>query len=146
MTPDPADEGTGAAPAPGAAPTLPSPSPSSPAVAWREIGRGERGTTRWVTWIGFADDRGGRGGAFYRSMVVADDAIEVAVEREPLSGAGAPRPVHRGRCGPPPPDDAKGIEERIAPLLAAADEAAARVARADASRARPRGGAQPDVG
>ncbi len=149
MRPNPADESTGAAPVPGAAPTRSSSSPSSPAVAWHEIGRSERGDARWwVTWIGFADDRG-RGDAFYRSLVVADDAIEVAVEREPPSGAGAPRPVHRGRCGPPPPDDARGVEERAAPLLAAADEAAARVAataQTRGGRTRPGTGAQPDAG
>ena len=83
-----------------------------------------------MTWIGFAPWRRARAGdALYRSLVVADDAIEVAVEREPPpSGTGAPRPVHRGRCGPPPPDDARGVEERAAPLLAAADAAASRAA------------------
>ena len=147
------DKSTGAAPAPGAtppsAPVSPSPSPA-PVVAWREIGRAERGDALWITWIGFPDGHGGRGGeALYRSLVVADDAIAVAVEREPPSGAGAPRPVHRGRCGPPPPDDARGVEERAAPLLAAADEAVTRavtaVARGDA-RAQPGMGAQPDAG
>ncbi len=134
MTPNPADERTGAAPMPGAAPSSPSPS-SRPAVAWREIGRGERGHARWVTWIGFPDDSG-RGDAFYRSLVVADDAIAVAVEREPPPGAGTPRPVHRGWCGPPPPDDARDAEERAAPLLAAADEEVARVAARAAAHAR----------
>ena len=134
MTPNPADEGTGAAPAPGAAPTLPSPSPSSPAVAWREIGRGERGT-RAGSRGSASRTTGGRGDAFYRSMVVADDAIEVAVEREPPyrrrgAAARAPRPVR------PAAGRRRGIEERAAPLLAAADKAAARVAaRTDASRA-----------
>ena len=146
MTPNPADERTGAAPMPGAAPSSPSPS-SRPAVAWREIGRGERGHARWVTWIGFPDDSG-RGDAFYRSLVVADDAIAVAVEREPPSGFGAPRPVHRGWCGPPP-DDARSVEERAAPLLAAADEAVARAVTATArgrDRVQPGTGAQPDAG
>ena len=142
---NPADERTEAAPAPGAAPPRP-----SPAVAWNEIGRGEHGGALWVTWIGFADGRGARAGdALYRSLVVADDAIEVAVEREPPSGAGAPRPVHRGRCGPPPPDDARGVEERAAPLLAAADAAAARAVTAMArgrDRARPGTDGQPDAG
>ena len=114
-------------------------------MAWREIGRSERGDARWVTWVGFADGRGRGGTALYRSLVVADDAIAVAVEREPPSGAGAPRPLHRGRCGPPPPDDARGVEERAAPLLAAADKAVAAVARGDA-RAQPGTGAQPDAG
>ena len=145
MTPDPADESTGAAPAPGAAPV-----PPSPAVAWREIGRAEHGDPLWITWIGFADGRGRGGTALYRSLVVADDAIAVAVEREPPPGAGVlPRPVHRGWCGPPPADDARGVEERAAPLLTTADEAAARavtaVARGDA-RAQPGTGAQPDAG
>ena len=141
---NPADERTEAAPAPGAAPPRP-----SPAVAWNEIGRGEHGGALWVTWIGFADGRGRGGDALYRSLVVADDAIEVAVEREPPSGSGAPRPVPRGRGGPPPPDDARGVEERAAPLLAAADAAVARattaVARGDA-RAQLGTGAQPDAG
>jgi len=146
MTPDPADESTGAAPAPGAAPMPPSPS-RSPAVTWREIGRAEHGDPLWVTWIAFADGRGGD--ALYRSLVVADNAIAVAVEREPPSGSGAPRPVHRGWCGPPPPDDARGVEDRAAPLLAAADEAVARAVTAVArgrDRAQPGTGAQPDAG
>ena len=142
----PADERTEAAPAPGAARMLP-----LPAVAWREIGRGEHGDARWVTWIGFAPGRGARAGdALYRSLVVADDAIEVAVEREPPpSGTGAPRPVHRGRCGPPPPDDARGVEERAVPLLAAADAAVARAVTAvprGGDCAQPGTGAQPDAG
>ena len=144
MTPNPADDRTGAAPAPGAAPT-----PPSPAVAWREIGRAEHGDPLWITWIGFADGRGPRGTALYRSLVVADDAIAVAVEREPPSGAGAPRPVNRGWCGPPPPNDARGVEERAAPLLAAADLAVARAVTAVArchDRAQPGAGAQPDAG
>ena len=149
MTPNPADERTRDAPG-GAAPPPPPPSPS-PAVEWREIGRGEHGDALWVTWIGFADGRGRGGSALYRSLVVADDAIEVAVEREPPSGAGAPRPVHRGRCGPPPPDDIRGLEERAAPLLAAADEAAARASAATAmaggvGRTHPGVGAQSDLG
>ena len=138
MTPDPADESTGAAPAPGAAPV-----PPSPAVAWREIGRAEHGDPLWITWIGFADGRGRGGDALYRSLVVADDAIAVAVEREPPSGAGAPRPLHRGRCAPPPPDDARGVEERAAPLLAAADAAVARAAARTAAHARPGADARP---
>ena len=149
MTPDPADERTGTAPAPGAPTSAAAPLPPSPAVAWREIGRAEHGDPLWVTWIGFADGRGRGGTALYRSLVVADDAIAVAVEREPPSGAGAPRPVHRGRCGPPPPDDIRGPEERAAPLLAAADEAVARAATAVArggDRTQPGTGAQPDVG
>ncbi len=144
MTPNPADERTGAASEPGAAPPQP-----SPAVAWQEIGRAEHGDPLWITWIGFAHGRGRGSTALYRSLVVADDAIEVAVAREPPSGSGAPRPVHRGWCGPPPPDDARGVEERAAPLLAAADEAVAcattAVARGDA-RAQPGTGAQPDAG
>ena len=143
MTPNPADDRTGAAPAPGAAPM-----PPSPAVAWREIGRAEHGDPLWVMWIGFADGRGRGGDALYRSLVVADDAIAVAVEREPPSGSGAPRPVPRGRCGPPP-DNARGVEERAAPLLAAADEAVARAVTAAArgrDRAQPGTGAQPDAG
>ena len=145
MRSDPADERTGATPAPGAAP--PSHPPPAPAMTWREIGRAERGDALWVTWIGFADGHG-RGDALYRSLVVAGGAIAVAVEQEPPSGAGAPRPVHRGWCGPPLPDDARGVEERAAPLLAAADEAAARAAtRADDGRARPGEGARrPDAG
>ena len=141
MRPDPADESTGAAPAPGAAPM-----PPSPAVAWREIGRAEHGDPLWITWIGFADGRGRGGTALYRSLVVADDAIAVAVEREPPSGTGAPRPVHHGWCGPPPRDDARGVEERAAPLLAAADEAASRAAAKAAAHAQPGTGAQPDAG
>jgi hypothetical protein len=118
-------------------------------VAWHEIGRAEQGDPLWITWIGFMDGRGRGGDALYRSLVVADDAIEVAVEREPPSGAGAPRPVHRGWCGPPPPDDARGVEERAAPLLAAADAAAARAVAAMArgrDRARPGTDGQPDAG
>jgi hypothetical protein len=144
MTPNPADDGTGAAPAPGAARK-----PPSPAVAWREIGRAEHGDPLWIMWIGFADGRGPGGDALYRSLIVADDAIAVAVEREPPSDAGAPRPVHRGWCGPPPPDDARGVEERAAPLLAAADEAVARAVTAVArgrDRTQPGTGAQPDAG
>lgn len=115
-------------------------------MAWREIGRSGHGDARWVAWIGFADGRG-RGEALYRSLVAADDAIEVAVEREPPSGTGPPRPIHRGRCSPPPPDDTRGFEERAAPLLAAADEAAARAAAArGGDRTQPGTGAQPDVG
>jgi hypothetical protein len=137
MRPNP-DERTGATPAPRAARPQPSP---SPAVAWREIGRAEHGDALWITWIGFADDRGRE--AFYRSLVVADDAIAVSVEREAASGDGGTRAVHRGRCGPPPPDDATSIEERAARLLAAADEA---VAKAGGGRARRVAGAQPDAG
>ena len=144
MTPNPADERTGAAAAPGAAPI-----PPAPAVAWHEIGRAEHGDPLWITWIGFTDGRGRGGDALYRSLVVADDAIAVAVEREPPPGAGVPRPVHRGWCGPLPADDARGVEERAAPLLAAADEAVARAVTAVArgrDRARPGTGVQPDAG
>ena len=134
MKPNP-DERAEAASAQGAAPPVSPPPSPLPTVAWCEIGRAERGDALWIAWIGFADGRGSGGEALYRSLVVADDAIAVSVEREPRSGAGAPRPVHRGWCGPPPPDDARGLEERAAPLLAAADEAAAREAARDDGRA-----------
>jgi hypothetical protein len=106
-----------AAPSPGAAP------PSPPAAAWREIGRAEPGEALWVTWVAFLGDGGD---ALYRSLVVADGAIEVSVELQPRSGAGGARTVHRGRCGLPSPDDARGIESRAALLLAAADKTVSR--------------------
>jgi hypothetical protein len=72
--------------------------------------------------------------------VVADGAIVVSVELEPPGRAGGgARPVHRGRCGMPPPDDARGIEGRAALLLAAADKAVARFVGASG----PDGGARP---
>ena len=111
-------EGFGAdAPTPGAA--LPQP----PAVPWREIGRAEPDDALWITWVAFL---GAGGDVLYRSLVVADGAIAVAVELEPWLGNGTTRAIHRGRCGLPPADDAYGFEGRAALLLAAADKAVAR--------------------
>lgn len=117
-------------------------SPPWPAVAWRETGRAGRGDALWITWIAVVE---GCGDTFYRSMVVADGGIEVSVEREPRSGGGAPRALHRGRCGLPPDDSGDGVEERAAALLAAADDAVARAADAG-GRARTNKGAEPDKG
>lgn len=94
----------------------------TPAAAWREFGRAERGDALWITWIAVL---GGRGDALYRSLVVADGAIAVSVELLPCRGGGS-RAVHRGRCTLPALDDAQSIEGRAASLLAAADEALAR--------------------
>ena len=106
-----------AAPPPGAAPSPP------PITAWCETGRAEPGDALWITWMASLGDRGD---VLYRSLVVADGAIAVSVEWEPRPGGGAVRAIHRGRCGLPPSDDARGVEGRAALLLAAADKAVAR--------------------
>jgi hypothetical protein len=99
--------------------------PRTSSVGWREIGRAWSEHDRWITWIALFGDRGG---ALYRSLVVADGAITVEVELEPCRMDEKARRIHRGRCGLPP-DDAASIDERIASLLVAADGAAARAAR-----------------
>ena len=90
-------------------------------MGWREIGRASSEQDLWITWIALSRDRGG---ALYRSLVVVDGSATVEVELEPSRAGESARRIHRGRCGLPP-DDAASINERIAPLLVAADAAAA---------------------
>ena len=94
--------------------------PITCAVGWREIGRACSEHHLWITWIALPGDRGG---ALYRSLVVVDGSVTVEVELEPSRAGESARRIHRGCCGLPP-DDAASIDERIAPLLVAADLAA----------------------
>ncbi len=96
------------------------PLPSPPAPVWCEVGRPSPGEAQdWTTWVSPLGD----GGALYRSLVLADGAIAVAVELH-SRGASVPRTVHRGRCGLP--RDPHQAAERVRLLLAAADRAASK--------------------
>jgi hypothetical protein len=98
--------------------------PALPAPAWCEIGRAGPDDALWIAWMAPLGDRGA---TLYRSLVVANSAIVVSVEMDlPPGNVGGTRPVHSGRCGMPPGGDARGVEERAALLLAAADRAVAR--------------------
>ena len=94
-----------------------------PVPTWQEVGRPSPGEAQdWATWV--APLRGDGGGdAMYRSLVLADGAIAVAVELH-SRGASGPRTVHRGRCGLP--RDPHQTAERVRLLLAAADRAASK--------------------
>ncbi len=114
----------------------PPPQPSAP--EWREIGRPSPGEAQdWATWV---SPLGDGGDALYRSLVLADGAIAVAVELH-SRGASAPRTVHRGRCGLPL--DADQTAERIRLLLGAADRAAERAVEAEPATAAGHGRRSP---
>ena len=98
--------------------------PSLPAPAWREVGRPSPGEAQdWVTWVAPLG-RGGGGDALYRSLVLADGAVAVAVELHLCRAGSGPRTVHSGRCGLP--RDPQQAAERVRLLLATADRAAAK--------------------
>jgi hypothetical protein len=96
-----------------------SPTPSGP--VWWEIGRpSPEQASNWITWVAPMDDRGT---ALYRSVVVADDSITVAVDLHRHQGS-EHRTIHRGRCGLP--QDPEPISAQVNALLKAADEAVAK--------------------
>ncbi len=101
--------------------TAPQPLPPS-ALVRCEVGRSSPGEAQdWATWV---SPLGGDGGdALYRSLVLADGAIAVAVELD-VRGVAGTRTVHHGRCGLP--SHPQQTAERVRLLLAAADRAAAR--------------------
>jgi hypothetical protein len=71
-----------------------------------------------------------RGTALYRSVVVADDSITVAVDLHRHQGS-EHRTIHRGRCGLPRPPEP--ISVCVDALLKAADEAVVRPLQPDRS-------------
>lgn len=101
-----------------------------PSLVWWEIGRpSPEETPDWITWVAPLDDRGA---ALYRTLVVADGSIAVAVEFHPRRGSGH-QTIYRGRCVlPQEPEPA--ADHRHA-LLKAADEAISKVLLEDRSRA-----------
>jgi hypothetical protein len=66
---------------------------------------------------------GSKGDTLYRSLVVGDASIEVSVEMQPCQGS-ATRSINYGRCGPPSHDGGH-TSDRVADLLATADDAVA---------------------
>jgi hypothetical protein len=71
---------------------------------------------------------GSKGDTLYRSLVIGDASIEVSVEMQPRQGSATTRSIHHGRCGPPSHDGSQA-KDRIANLLAAADDAVALLTR-----------------
>jgi len=84
---------------------------------WMEIGRAmPDGDAPWTVWMALLPD----GGALYRMLVIADDAVTVTIEQQPCRGAGM-RTLHKGRRYLPPKADGDALADS---LLATADEAA----------------------
>jgi hypothetical protein len=101
-----------------------------PPPAWQEIGRpSPEEAPVWTTWVAPLGDAGD---ALYRSLVVAEGAITVAVELCPRRKPSA-RVIHRARCEMP--HDLVEAAEQVGALLKAADEAVAGTADADRSGA-----------
>jgi hypothetical protein len=97
--------------------------PPPHAPAWRELGRAEvGGAPPWTVWVAPLD---GCGGALYRTLVVADSAVAVAVDLLPRPGA-ATQVIYRGRSDLP----RHAAAERVRGLLAAAEEASLRAGQA----------------
>jgi hypothetical protein len=100
------------------------PAPSGP--VWWEIGRpSPEQASNWITWVAPMDDRGT---ALYRSVIVADGSITVAVDLHRCQGS-APRTIHRSRYGLP--QDPEPISVRVDALLKAADEAVVKALQPD---------------
>jgi hypothetical protein len=98
-----------------------------PAPAWQEIGRpSPEEAPAWTTWVAPLGDAGG---ALYRTLVVSDGTVTIAVELCPRRKPDA-RTIHRARCEMP--HDPVEAAEQVGALLKAADEAVAGAA--DAGR------------
>lgn len=100
--------------------SFPPQTPVPPVPAWQEIGRSSpEEAANWTTWVAPLGDAGD---AIYRSLVVSDGAITIAVEFCPRRKPSA-RTLHRARCEIP--NDPGEVAEQVGALLKAADEAVA---------------------
>jgi hypothetical protein len=101
-----------------------------PNPIWWEIGRpSPENTLDWITWVAPLGDHGA---ALYRTLVVADGSITVAIEFYPGRGS-VRRAIYRGRCDLP--QDPEPTTERVHALLRAADEAVSKALHEDRSGA-----------